>query len=206
MTAYHPDVVPFDKTDFVGTHVTLCIENKKVFTPIFTYKTISYDRCLKHVIEFPGLSLMKSDGDPSCVAKIETILLENHLYPHHVVFDSGWAQDVHVRFAKDAALKNALREIFIGCVVLQHQENDNTEVLGCGGKKVKTNLVLESMGFVPLGEHSTFFQSSLFGCEAVFFHCNQFSPFALACAVKAKQMWQEKLLIDGRKSSVRNAA
>ena len=206
MTAYHPDVIPVDKSDFVGTHISLCIEEDLQLNPIFTYKSISYDRCLKHVFEFPGLSLMKSDGNPSCVHRIEQILNENNKVPHWVSFDSAWAQDPNVRLNKSPETKLFLREVAMACGVWHHQEFEIPHMITCGVKQVKTDLFFLNMGLEPLTDLANFTQSNLFGAAAVIFYNNTFSKFAIECSKKHITLWNEKLLIDGRKTKIAIAA
>lgn len=206
MAAYHPDVIPFDKSDFIGTHISLCLEEAKGLTPIFTYKSISYDRCLKHVMEFPGLTLMKSDGDPSCVERIEQILKENQQFPQRVSFDSAWAQDPDVRFNKSTEVKLFFREVTMACGVSHHREFGIPHMITCGVKKVKTDLFFQNMGLLPMNEKANYKHATLFGAESVIFHNDKFSQFALRCSEKHSDLWNAKLLIDGRKISVPIAA
>lgn len=206
-TTYGEKVLPMDKSDFFSTHIIFCEENNDQLIPIIAYKSTSYDRCLYYSFEFPALTLMKSDGHPSCVDKIDNILssIEN---PSMISFDSSWAQNLEYRFNPNSEIKKCLREITMMFAVKHHEEFNIPHMMACGVVKVKTDQFFLKIGLNKLNEHALFKQKNLGDEDVVIFYNNEFSFEALSMAKKYKTLWDNKLVIDGAslKSRIRKAA
>lgn len=195
---YSDRVLPFDKADFFGTQFIFCEEINNELVPIFAYKSTTLARCLKHNFEFPAITCVKTDGHPSLVTEINNIIakVDN---PELIAFDSSWAQNVDYRFAGDKDLKERLREILMGVVVLHHRELNQPHLLCTGVVKVKTDKIFLRMGMKKLNEHAHHHEHFMDHTEMVIFYVNQFSDEALACADKYSYLWRKKLMIEGLK-------
>lgn len=205
---YGDSVLPMDKADFFGTHITFCEEDKDgALTPIFAYKATPLDRCLKYNFEFPANVLMKSDGHPSCLDEIKKII-ENAGNPALVSYDSSWAQNLDYRFSDNKHIKEELREIMTMVIVKHHEDFNIPHMITCGATKVKTDQFFLKIGLTRLNDHSTFIQKGLNNEESVIFYTNKFSPWAYEMAEKHKTLWDNKLMIDGLSvgKAVRKAA
>jgi hypothetical protein len=196
-TAYNDKVLPMDKTDFFGTHLILCEEIENELFPIFAYKSITLDRCKFHEVEFPILSLMKSDGHPMCVEALNHII--ETTAPSAISYDSAWAQDINYRFNKSLELKTLLGEIAMMFMVRHHQDAKISNAITNGVVKVKTDLFFQKLGFKKLteDENSHFIQKHLDEEECVIFHTSEFSLEAHSYAKKHQELWENKLMIDG---------
>ena len=194
---YGDNILPMDKTDYFSTHIMLCEELHDQLIPIIIYKATPYDRCLHYGIEFPALSIVKSDGSPELALEINKILtnLEN---PGMISFDSSWAQNLEYRFSKDSQLKNSLREITMMFAVKHHEEFNHPHMMTLGVVKVKTDQFFERIGLKKLPGPSLFKLKSLNNSEVYIFHNNTFSDEALFMAEKYKELWNNKLLINNR--------
>lgn len=205
---YGNNILPMDKADFFGTHITFCEEHKDgSYTPIFAYKATPLDRCLNYKYEFPALSLMNSDGHPSCVQDVKDII-KSAGHPSLVSYDSSWAQNLDYRFSDNKFIKEELREIMTMVIVKHHEEFNIPHMITCGAVKVKTDQYFLKIGLKRLNENANFYQKSLNNEEAVIFYTKQFSPWAYQMAEKHKDLWNDKLLIDGLSTlkSARQAA
>lgn len=195
---YGENIIPMDKSDFFGTHIMFCEETNNGLIPIFAYKATPLNRCLENYFEFPGLSLMKSDGDPSCVKRINEII-DSVNAPELISFDSSWAQNLNYRFSSNLDLKDWLREVMMMVIVKHHEEFNIPHMLTCGVVKVKTDLFFHKIGLNELTEKSHFFQKNLKNAEAVIFYNDRFSEMANQMAKKHEGLWKNKILIDGRR-------
>jgi hypothetical protein len=195
-STYGENVLPMDKTDFFSTHIILCEEKKDELIPILAYKATPYDRCLYNNFEFPGLTLMKNDGHPSCVDKIHEIL-SSIKDPSNISFDSSWAQNLEYRFSGDSNLKNELREITMMLIVKHHEEFNLAHMMTCGVVKVKTDQFFLKIGLDKLNENALFKQKSINNEDVVIFYNNSFSYEAVNMAKKHKNLWENKLMISG---------
>ena len=205
---YGDNILPMDKSDFFGTHIIFCEELDNELIPIFAYKSTSLDRCLDYSFEFPGLSLMKADGDPSCVMAINKIIDEVN-NPTLISFDSSWAQNLDYRFSNDPSVKTTLREIMMMVIVKHHEDFNIPHMITCGAVKVKTDQFFLRIGLNKLNDSAHFYQKGLKNEEAVIFYNRSFSIEAQAMSKKHQNLWDNKLVIDGRaanKSQTRRAA
>jgi hypothetical protein len=194
---YGDNILPMDKSDFFGTHIMLCEENEKDLMPIFAYKSVALDRCLKHGVEFPILTTIRSDGDSTCFEEINNIIKQAN-DPSAVSYDSAWAQNLNYRFSNNPELKNVLREITMMMAVKHHEEFKIPHMITCGAVKVKTDQFFLSIGLNKVSKNSHFYQKNLNNEESVVFYNNIFSLDAYRMAKKYKDLWDSKLLIDGR--------
>lgn len=192
--AYGNNILPMDKADFFGTHILFCEETDNELIPIFAYKATPLDRCIDNCFEFPGLTLMKADGDPGCVDEINRIIAEVNA-PELISFDSSWAQNLDYR--QDPELKEWLKEIMMMVIVKHHEEFNIPHMITCGVVKVKTDQFFLKIGLNKLTEKAHFYQKNLKGAEAVIFYNNKFSLIANQMAFKHAGLWRNKLLIDG---------
>lgn len=199
---YGENVLPMDKSDFFSTHIIFCEDRGDQLIPIIAYKSTAYDRCLSYNFEFPALTLMKNDGHPSCVDKINNIL-QNVESPNMISFDSCWAQNLEYRFSPDSELKKCLREITMMFAVKHHKEFNIPHMMTCGVVKVKTDQFFLKIGLKQLNEHALFKQKNLNGEDVVIFYNNEFSFEALTMAKKYEKLWNEKLVIDSTSIRVR---
>jgi hypothetical protein len=195
-TTYGENILPMDKSDFFSTHIIFCEERNDELLPILAYKATSYDRCLFYNFEFPALTLMRSDGHQSCIDKTKEILSGVN-FPSEISFDSSWAQNLEYRFTKDSELKNKLREITMMFAVKHHEEFNIPHMMTCGAVKVKTDQFFLRIGLNKLNENADFKQKSLNNEDAVIFYNNKFSDEALLMAEKYKDLWNNKLMING---------
>lgn len=194
---YSEKVLPLDKSDFFGTHLIFCEKNNEELIPIFSYKAAPYDRCLKHNFEFPALTALKNDAHPTCLADIQKIL-EMEKDPSKISFDSSWAQNLEYRFSPVPGIKEELREIMMMVIVKHHQDFNLPHMITCGVSKVKTDLFFLRIGLKKLNDHAHYLQKSMDNEELVIFHSTSFSPEAYQMAIKHQELWDKRLVIDGR--------
>ena len=196
MATYSEKVLPMDKSDFFGTHLIFCEEVNDEFIPIFSYKATPYDRCLKHQYEFPAFSSVKIDAHPSCTQSIQDIINKVDK-PELISFDSSWAQNLNYRFSQNIELKNKLKEIMMMVLVMHHIEFNIPHMITCGVVKVKTDQFFLRLGLKKLNDHANYKQISMDDEELVIFYNDHFSDEAYFLAEKYRNLWDNKLVING---------
>lgn len=195
---YSDRALPFDKADFFGTHIMFCEEKDGELFPVFAYKSTPLDRCLKYHYDFPATTIMNNGLLPSsCLTDLNKII-EKAGDPSLVSFDSAWAQDLDYRFKDDKELKEHLREIMMMVIVKHHQDYNIPHMLTSGAVKVKTDLFFKRIGMNMLNEHARFKEKRLDDSEGIIFYTETFSFEALSMAKKYQDLWDNRLVMDGR--------
>lgn len=202
---YSDQVLPLDKADFFGTHLIFCEKTETDLVPIFSYKAAPYDRCLKYNFEFPAITSVKNDAHPSCMEDILKII-NSVSNPSLISFDSSWAQNLDYRFSDTPGLKEKLREIMMMVIVKHHVDHNLPHMLTCGVSKVKTDQFFLRMGLKKLNENSHYNQQSMDNEELVIFHSTTFSDEAYSMADKYHELWESRLVVDGKMSPGRGRA
>lgn len=192
-----PGVIPIDKADFFATHLILCQESAAGLTPIFAYRSVTWERCQAHRQEFPALSVVQQDGNTLLAQKMAQVMAEYQERPQAISWDSAWAQDPSVRVGKTSEQKEQLREITMAIGCLHHQAMDIPHMVTLGTLKVKTDVFFHLMGLRPLLDHQRFAYSAQFGSEVEVYHGVGFSEQAMACAEKYRALWEQRLQYDG---------
>ncbi len=192
-----PGVIPVDKADFYATHLILCQESATGLTPIFAYRSVSWERCLEHRQEFPALSVVQQDGNEVLTQEMKLIMDQYQDCPRAISWDSAWAQDPNVRVGKTAEQKEQLREITMAIGCLHHQAMDIPHMVTLGTLKVKTDVFFHLMGLRPLVPQQKFAYSAQFGSEVEVYHGVGFSEQAMACAQKYQALWDQRIEYSG---------
>lgn len=192
-----PGVIPVDKADFFATHLILCQESTDGLTPIFAYRSVTWERCLAHRQEFPALSVVQQDGNDVLTQKMKQVMELYKETPGSISWDSAWAQDPNVRVGKSAEQKEQLREITMAIGCLHHEAMDIPHMVTLGTLKVKTDVFFHTMGLRPLVDQQKFAYSAQFGSEVEVYHGVGFSPQAKACAEKYRAIWDQRVHYDG---------
>ena len=190
-STYDDSVLPMDQTDFFATHLILCEEVLDDLIPVIAYKSISYDRCLKHGVEFPALALMKTDGQLEAVKAVEK-LLSSVQDPYKISYEGSCAQNLIYRNSKEEGLKEKIRELLTMILVQHHQEFGIPHMLICGIPRVGTDRLLERMGLLRINSHAEFEQSNLKKEPAVLLYKEGFNEYAESVARKYIKIWNEK--------------
>lgn len=203
-STYDDKVLPMDQTDFFATHLILCEEVFDELIPVIAYKSISYERCLKHRVEFPPLTLMKTDGQLEAAKAVEN-LLSSVKDPHNISYEASCAQNLSYRNSKEEGLKEKIREFLTMMLVQHHREFGIPHMLICGIPRVGTDILLQKMGLSRINSHAEFKQSNLNKEPAVLLYKEGFNEYAKAVAKKHIKIWNEKSLYSAdqvRKKSI----
>lgn len=191
-STYDDSVLPMDQTDFFATHLILCEEVYDKLIPVIAYKSISYERCLKHKVEFPALALMKTDGQLEAAKAVENLLLSVG-DPHKISYEASCAQNLSYRNSKEEGLKETIRELLTMMLVQHHHEFSIPHMLICGIPRVGTDLLLQKMGLSKINTYAEFKQSNLNKEPAVLLYREGFNNYAEAVAKKHIKIWDKRL-------------
>lgn len=189
---YGDNVVSADKVDFFGTHLMVCKKGLRL-KPLFGYKSVTYEKCLKYNAKFPALSLVSSDAEQECIDELNRILATATEFKRSVSFDYSWAQDPSIKEFRTPEMAKLFRDLVMVLVVNHHRDHSIDEMVTCGVVKVKTDLFFEKMGFSKISKKSLFSQKDLNGEKVHIFHTEKYSDYAYAVADECADLWNNRI-------------
>lgn len=190
--AYGHNVISADKADFFGTHLIVC-QKGITLKPLFGYKSVTYDKCKEYNLQFPALSLVKSDAEIECLKQLQHILHNAQTANKKISFDYSWAQDPSLKKDRSEEVAKLFRDLVMVLVVNHHKDYEIDEMITCGVIKVKTDQFFERMGFQKISNESKFKQKDLNDDEVHIFHTDRYSDYAYSVAEKYKELWDNRL-------------
>lgn len=191
-SVYGENVISLDKADFFGTHLMVCEKGEKL-TPLFGYKSVTFDRCDEYHHSFPAISLVLKDGHKECLTKLLSIVEEAKLNKESTSFDYSWAQNPQIKSLRTKSTKKLYRDLVMTLVVNHHQDYGIEHMITCGVVKVKTDLFFENMGMNKISDMSLFSQKDLNGEDVHIFHAQKYSKYAYAVALQYYELWNNRL-------------
>ena len=194
---YGDNVISTDKIDFFGTHLVVCKKGLKL-KPIFSFKSVTLEKCETFNTVFPAINLIAKDGDKRCLWELEKIVNKAKKHGRSISFEYSWAQDPDEKELRTKEQAQLYRDLVMMMVYQYHTENNISEMIACGAPKVKTVQFLEQMGMKKIGPHSKFLQKDLNNTEAYILHLTEFSEYAKEMAKKYSAMWDERLILSSK--------
>jgi hypothetical protein len=189
---YGHNVISSDKIDYFGTHLIVCQKGIRL-KPLFSYKSVTLDKCEEYKTAFPCISLVEADGSKECLSELSNILNESKKSNNKISFDYSWAQDPNIKSLRTPEMKLLFQDLIMLLVVKHHEDHGINEMITCGSVKVKTDQFFQKMGFDPISSNSIFPQSSLNGDLAQIFHTKVFSKYALDISKKYEALWDARI-------------
>lgn len=191
---YGDNVISLDKADYFGTHLIVCKKGIRL-KPLFSYKSVTLNECEKFLMEFPGISLLKSDGHEEALGFLIDILKSCKANNKNVSFDYSWAQDPSIKELRSIDTKVLFQDIAMLMAVNHMKDYGIDKMITCGVLKVKTDLFFKKLGLTPLSKFSQFNQTSINGDLVEMFHSEKFSSYALEASKKYQSLWENKIII-----------
>ncbi len=189
-------VMPIDQIDFIANHVLICEKINNNLIPISGAKSLPYYFCKPFRVEFTPISVFKKGNYLEHLQYTNNIIADCEKSTRQLTYYGAWTQSPDI---KDNGLKSILKEIFAATLLLHHQEEKITDIIGFGLPKFKTDLFFYKLGgekarlnnveleHIPL-EH-------LNEIESAFIHFTGFSPYIEEMVTKYKKLWNERITI-----------
>lgn len=190
---YPYGVLPMDTSDFIATHLIIAKDSEAGLEPVMAYRSVSQDRCQKHSISLPVLSLMKQLAAAEHAAEIQKIIDHCASEKTRLCYASSLA------VAEEYAGHPELKEILKMVNVCHTREDKVSEILAGGVLRFKMDRFYSFMGYNKLAHNGSPLEALKipFACNELtgFFHLKEFSDEAKEIAKKYEYLWAERIIL-----------
>lgn len=194
---YPYGVLPVDSTDFVATHLLVCLKCEQGLIPLTGCKTVTRERCDIHRLPFAGLSLVRAAASPAHERAVLAIMDECQRAGRSLAYASSWTVNRAVKV--DRALKRDLREIFEAMFALYYLTEGISDVLGGGVIRLRTDRLFQEWGYRPLtlGDETlpAINVPHLHGDAVTVLYLTAFTPAILEKATRWRWLWDDRVTI-----------
>lgn len=200
LTHYPHGVLPIDTNDFIGVHQLICeINELGELIPVVCCKSMNIQKCQKHQVEFPLLSLLRNSNAKEHLQYLENFIATRIDKCHNLTYDSSFT--INPTTTTNRADRHLLKELMAAMHCSYHLEYKTSYLFGLGVPRFSTDQLFETWGYVRSAIDGNklppFKLKALFGEEVVMFdHPGVWGPFAMAMAKKYETLWSERLTIE----------
>jgi hypothetical protein len=191
------NVLPFDGTDFIGTHHLICSEQKSKLIPLLAYKSCSKKECDKYNIAFTAINSVASAKSEQHLIAIKKLVENSEEKKQSLAYDSSFTINPIVK--EDPELGHELFSIFFSLCVNSRQEYQIDQTIMLANQDFKTDVMFKKMGSYPLSWNNEEMPAIVcpylgFSNMKIFICDQSFSRKALSLAAKYQSMWRNRLL------------
>jgi len=207
---YPKNVLPFDASDFVATHLLLCkINPDSSLDPVLGFKSVTLEKCDDHKFEFPMLSLFNNDK-----SAIETRNKLESLIAHHrsngtssqLAYNCSFTIKPSLRQNKE--LMKYLWDITFSLLTNYYIEYNINNILALCATKFNIHKKKEQLGWEYLKSEQNknfikpFATPSFYNAEVVPMILKDPLTSSLESSLKFKNMWDSKLVFEAINNEV----
>lgn len=195
---YTRSVLPVDTTDFVATHIMLCVQQPNGnLKPVMGFKTISLQKCDEYNLAFPALALTNQAHAKTHSHVIDRMMQSSRKSQNELAYLGSWTVDHD--FKNKNNLQKALREIFMATYCFYFTEQKISHVIIGGTLRFGTEKLFAQLGHVPIAlnrqQLPPICVAHLAGEPVLVMHADHI-PDPLRFAANSWQLlWQDRLLI-----------
>lgn len=203
LTGFHskmPDnYLPIDTTDYIGTHIVACKENKNgSLHPIMGFKGITLERCLHYGQNFSGRGCISSVHSDIHKTALDQYINQSISEGHALAYASSFAIDPDL---KGREKFEAIKLLF-PLLLFYHREFKFPRLIACGATRTKTHITFQKLGFHPLSQAgkvlSAINNPALQNEEVVVMALENFSAECEASANDNQDLWDNRIQIADR--------
>lgn len=192
---YPEGVLPVDTTDFIADHLLVCKEEHGELTLLSGTKSTTVSVSQKHLIKFPGLSLVQASESKPHIAAMENLMKECAAQNRELTYTASWAITPEAR--KDKSLRADVHEYFNASYVFHHMESKIQDIV-CGGTiRFKVESTLARQGHAAMCANGERLDplpvKHLFGEKVQLLHLKQFTPESIEAAHLLKEDWDNRI-------------
>lgn len=198
---YESNVLPFDSSDFVATHLLLCDQRGPNLLPVLGFKSVTLKSCDDHRITFPMLGMLDNlEQDTSAHAVILSILNDHRSkgLSEKIAYNGSFTILPELR--EDKALMKHLWDITFSLLSNYYTELDVETVLAVCATKFKVNKQKESRGwsYIPgkAGTLPEYCAKSLFGAKLIPMQLDTKCQDCQRTRLPFKDMWENRVQLD----------
>ncbi len=198
---YQKNVLPFDSSDFVASHLLMCEKDGRNLRPVLGMKSVTLKRCDDHRISFPMLSMLERlDSDINSKDPVQKIL---HSYrekgiEEKIAYNGSFTILPHLR--EDKVLMKYLWEVSFSLMANYYIDYEIDHVLAVCATKFKVNKKKEEYGwnYIRNGEKTLeeYNCRALFGAPLVPMELFTSNDDCRKSSMRFKEMWNSKLVLD----------
>ncbi len=142
---YSYGVLPVDSTDFVCNHLTVAEVIDGQLIPITGLKSITYERCNMHKLEFPMYDSLQDDASKEHYEAVSNILKHHDNSSNNIAYNGGWTIDPDLRVDKKISqLMWSLSTMMMFCYYRDYKIHKN---LAGAAKRFKVDKMKVFMGY-----------------------------------------------------------
>jgi hypothetical protein len=148
-TMYSERLIPFDKSDFYGTHIAICRQYAAELVPLAAMKTVTLSRCEEFHDEFTWLAVLKR-AKPETYQRTKRICEDIRARGEDAIYGGTWTSDPTLR--TDRALAIALKEMIFAYMMHATWAAKNRVWMCFGALTAKTEKYFAQMGMTAMSE------------------------------------------------------
>jgi hypothetical protein len=188
-TLYDECVIPFDKSDLYGTHVTVCEEQPDGYQPLVAMKLVSLSTCARFNEEFTWLAVLRKASELT-FARARKKCVELSRNGQDALYSGSWTSDPNIRSNRELAVR--LKEMMFGYMMLECSRRGDPHWMCFGTPTSRTDRFFVSMGMTAMSEE--FIQQP--GQPAIAFISEHYSEEAKEIAHKWKPDFEARVVIE----------
>ena len=192
------DVLPFDGTDFIGTHQAICYKQGERLIPLLSFKSVTLKSCKRFNLVFPIISGVRAANAETHLKAVMAIIDECERDNISLTFDSSFTVNPIVH--NDLELELTLHKIFLAVVALHRISNDIGKAMTFANHRFKTNVTFKKMGDRPLAYQGKALPSIITPflgySEATIYVCDRkFSSRVMESIERYQYLWEKRLVL-----------
>jgi hypothetical protein len=196
---YGENVLPFDSSDFIASHLLLCEKNKNI--PVLGFKSVTLKKCDDYRISFPMLAMLDDTKNSNSAAKlhINNILDEYRAEGKSESIAYNGSFTINPSLREDKVLMKSLWDVTFSLLTNYYMEYNIDHVLAVCATKFKVHEKKEKLGcnYISSGKLNlgAYNCKSLFGAHLIPMELKDVKTKGLISSEKFKDMWKNKLVI-----------
>lgn len=198
---YQKNVLPFDSSDFVASHLLLCEKNGRDFIPVLGFKSVTLKRCDDHRINFPMLSMLErletDDSNKEDILKILNSYRERGI-EHKIAYNGSFTILPHLR--EDKLLMKYLWEVSFSLLANYYLDYSIDHVMAVCATKFKVNKKKEEYGWNYIQSAGQTLEEykcrALFGAPLVPMELFTSAQKCHESSRRFKEMWNARITLD----------
>jgi hypothetical protein len=203
----YPDgILPIDTYDFIADHHLVCVPRDGVLHPLMGYRAIPLERCDRHQLPFPGLSLLRDAMSETRLhqRELEALVARCREKAIPLEYQASWTMSPELRDQRE--FRDFLRDALLAILLMSGDDRPGLERVLCGVPRFKTDALFLGFGFEALSHEGEVLppviQRSLRGEPVRMLHCVKVAEWTRALREKFGRMWNDRLCLPAETAEV----
>jgi hypothetical protein len=211
---YPYGVLPLESADYVANHILLCEEIGQKLVPHMGFKSVTYDRCQLHQLEFPIFHMIEAAETPEerrIFREVVHSILENAVsHARKIAYNGSWTISPELR-AQGREQVN-FRDVSMAIFYQYYRDYGIQQIIAAASTRFKVDKTKTFMGFSHLQKDgkvlSPIFVSTYNREEAYIMHLERFSDELVQMSKTPLHagLWQDRICIASEREIKKIAA